>query len=53
MNYQKKQLKDFIPKTEFVRKLMALREQAILKGMKLITVDEILTEKYALREYFN
>ena len=41
---------DFRPKTEFVKKLMVLREQAILNGMKLMTVDEILAEKHALRE---
>jgi hypothetical protein len=40
---------EFKPKTEFVKKLLALREQAILNGMKLLTVDEILAEKRALR----
>jgi hypothetical protein len=40
---------EFKPKTEFVKKLLAFREQAILNGMKLLTVDEILTEKHAFR----
>lgn len=40
---------EFKPKTEFVRKLLALREQAILDGMRLLTVDEILAEKRVLR----
>ena len=40
---------EFKPKTEFVKKLIAFRKQAILNGMKLLTVDEILAEKHALR----
>jgi hypothetical protein len=40
---------EFKPKTEFVKKLIAFRKQAILNGMKLLTVDEILAEKRALR----
>lgn len=43
------QTKEFKPKTEFVKKLLALREQARLNGMQLLTVDEILTEKHSLR----
>ena len=42
-------IKEFKPKTEFVKKLIAFREQAILNGMKLLTVDEILAEKHAIR----
>lgn len=45
--------KEFKPKTEFVKKLLALREQAILNGMTLLTVDEILAEKQALRGEIN
>lgn len=45
--------KEFKPKTEFVKKLIALRKQAILNGMKLLTVDEILAEKQALRGEIN
>ena len=40
--------KEFRPKTEFVKKLLALRKQAILNGMTLLTVDEILAEKNKL-----
>lgn len=45
--------KAFKPKTEFVKKLLALREQAILNGMTLLTVEEILAEKQALRGEIN
>ena len=45
--------KEFKPKTEFVKKLLALRKQAILNGMTLLTVDEILAEKQALRGEIN
>ena len=44
---------EFKPKTEFVKKLLALRKQAILNGMTLLTVDEILAEKQALRGEIN
>ena len=41
--------KEFKPKTEFIKNLLAFRKQAIINGMKLLTVDEILAEKQALR----
>jgi hypothetical protein len=41
--------REFQPRTEFVKKLLALRKQAILSGMPLLTVDEILAEKRVLR----
>src|SRR4030042_1875772 len=31
---------EFKPKTEFVKKLLALRKQAIINGMRILTVDE-------------
>lgn len=40
---------EFKPKTDFVKKLLVLREKAIINGMSLLNVDEILTEKRALR----
>ena len=39
-----RQLKPFVPKTAFGKKLMELRNAAIAKGMPLMTVDEILEE---------
>ncbi|MCX5824352.1 MAG: hypothetical protein NTY86_12830 [Deltaproteobacteria bacterium] len=51
--WETQKTKEFKPKTEFVKKLLALREQAILNGMKLLTVDEILVEKQALRGEIN
>jgi len=36
--------KHYVPQTEFGRKLLKLREEAIAKGMKLLTEDEILAE---------
>lgn len=47
--WETQETKEFKPKTEFVKKLLALREQAIFNGMTLLTVDEILTEKKVLR----
>jgi hypothetical protein len=44
---------EFKPKTEFVKKLFALRRQALSNGMTLLSVDEILTEKHALRGEVN
>jgi len=37
-------------RAEFVKKLILLREEAIRKGMKLLTVDEILAERDRNRE---
>lgn len=51
--WEAQMIKEFKPKTEFVKKLLALREQAILNGMALLTVDEILAEKQALRGEMN
>ena len=34
----------YVPKTDFGRRLLALRDAAIKDGMKLMTVDEILQE---------
>lgn len=36
-------------KTKFVRKLIRLRKKAIRKGIKLLTMDEILEEKHKQR----
>lgn len=44
---------EFMPKTEFVKKLLALRKRAIRDGMTLLTVDEILAEKRVLRGEIN
>lgn len=44
---------EFKPKTEFVKKLLSLRKKAILNGMTLLTADEILAEKHALRGEIN
>lgn len=44
---------EFKPKTEFVKKLFALRKQALRNGMTLLSVDEILAEKHALRGDIN
>jgi len=44
---------EFKPKTEFVKKLFALRRQAVSNGMTLLSVDEILAEKHALRGEVN
>lgn len=44
---------EFKPKTEFVKKLLELRKRAIRNGMKLLTVDEVLAEKHALRDETN
>ena len=41
-----KRVEEYKPKTEFVKKLLALRKKAIKNGMKLKTVDEILAEKH-------
>jgi hypothetical protein len=35
----------FRPKTDFVKRLLAVRKQAILDGMNLLTTDEILKQK--------
>jgi len=40
---------EFKPKTAFVKKLYALRVQALRDGMTPLSVDEILAEKHALR----
>jgi hypothetical protein len=53
MLWEAQMTKEFKPKTEFVKKLLALRKQAILNGMTLLTVDEILAEKQALRGEIN
>ena len=37
-------MEEFVPRTELGRKLLALRNQAIQAGMKLLTEDEILEE---------
>ncbi len=47
--WEAQESREFKPKTEFVKKLLALREHAIVKGIPLLTVDEILAEKRALR----
>jgi hypothetical protein len=39
----------FVPKTEFGRKLLAIREAAIKEGMKLLTDDEVIAEVRARR----
>jgi hypothetical protein len=44
---------EFKPKTEFVKKLFLLRRQALGNGMTLLSVDEILAEKHALRGEVN
>lgn len=44
---------EFKPKTEFVKKLFALRGQALRDGMTTLSVDEILAEKHALRGEMN
>jgi hypothetical protein len=36
---------EFEPKTDFVKSLLAVRKQAILDGMNLLTTDEILKQK--------
>jgi hypothetical protein len=35
----------FRPKTAFVKSLLAARKQAVLDGLKLLTIDEILKQK--------
>lgn len=40
---------EFEPKTEFVKKLLALRRQSLRDGMIPLSVDEILAEKHAFR----
>ena len=37
-------MEEFVPRTELGRKLLALRNQAIQAGMKLLPEDEILEE---------
>jgi len=37
--------KEFVPKTEFVKRLLFLRKRAISKGMRLLTLDEISKQK--------
>jgi hypothetical protein len=41
--------KKFKAKTKFVKKLLTFRKKAIKKGMKLLTADEILTDKHNRR----
>ena len=38
------------PKTVFAKKLLKFRKRAISKGMRLLSVDEILAEKHKNRE---
>ena len=44
MNNTGAQQEAYVPKTDFVRRILALREAAIKGGMRLMTVDEILQE---------
>jgi hypothetical protein len=46
---EKQMSEEFKPKTEFVKKLLAFRKEAIAYGMPLLTVDEILAAKRDLR----
>lgn len=41
---------EFIPKTEFGKRLYAIRMEAIKAGMKLLSEDEVLEEVKRRRE---
>jgi hypothetical protein len=43
------EMKTFKPKTKLVKQLLLLRKKAIKKGMKLLSVDEILADKHSNR----
>jgi hypothetical protein len=39
-----KEPKEFMPRTDLGKKLLSLRNQAIARGMRLLTEDEVLEE---------